>query len=166
MHRSPEKASDALALVKKLLEAGQPLEAAEIVNKHGSNAPELRNAYGVALLRSGQTAKALEVYRGLCLHESGLCLKPGLTPALKANYATALLLAKNVGGSVAVLREIDSPQHPYVQKLRAAIYHWRRSLGWWQRLAFDWYGAEPDQPVTLDFPPGELLDEAELRPAA
>ncbi|MBU0637966.1 MAG: hypothetical protein KKB50_03810 [Planctomycetes bacterium] len=159
MPRNPEKVSDVLALVQKLLDAAKLKDAAELIREFGTSSAELSNMYGVALMRAGETAKAVEVYRGLCLNESGFCLKQDLPTTVKANYATALLLAKNVSGCQATLREIAEQNDPYVLKLRAAIDRWRRSLGWWKRLAFDWYGAEPDGPVPLDFPPGELPAE-------
>ncbi|MBN2562634.1 MAG: hypothetical protein JXQ75_17045 [Phycisphaerae bacterium] len=166
MHRNPEKVSDVLALVQKLLDVGKPKEAVELVRKYGASSPELRNAHGVALMRSGETAKAIEVYRSLCLNESGFCLKQDLPTTFKTNFATALLLANNVSGCLALLREIAQEQDPYMQKLRAAIDCWRRSLGWWKRLAFVLCGTEPDKPVSLDFQPGELVMKRELRPAA
>ncbi|MFH1748860.1 MAG: hypothetical protein ABIG44_17645 [Planctomycetota bacterium] len=166
MHRNPEKVSDVLALVQKLLNIGKPKEAVELVRKYGTGSSALSDAYGVALMRSGETAKAVEVYRGLCINESGFALKQNLPTNFKTNYATALLLAKNVSGCQSLLAEINQEQDAYVQKLRAAIGRWRRSLGWWKRLAFDWYDAEPDKPVPLDFQPGELVVTPELRPAA
>lgn len=166
MNRNPEKVSDVLALVQKLLDAGRPKDAVELIRKFGASSPELSNAYGVALMRAGETAKAVDVYRGLCVGESGFCLKADLPTDFVANYATALLLANNVSGCVATLREITEPGDPYVVKLRAAIRGWRRTLGWWRRLAFDWYGVEPDRPVPLDFPPGAFHGDRQERPAA
>ncbi|HUU82801.1 MAG TPA: hypothetical protein VM243_04775 [Phycisphaerae bacterium] len=166
MHRNPDKVSDALALVQTLLDAGKPKEAIELVRRFGTSSPEMSNVYGVALLRAGEAAKAVEFYRGICLSTCSACLKADLPTVFKTNYATALLLVKNVAGCLAILQELAQEQNPYVQKLRAAIDRWRRSLGWWKRLAFDLYGAEPDKPVSLDFPPGELMLTRELRPAA
>jgi hypothetical protein len=165
MHRNPEKVSDVLALVQTLLDVGKPKEAVELLRKYGMGSSELSNAYGVALMRAGEAVKAVEVYRRVCLDVSGVCLKAKLPTVLKANYATALLLAKNVSGCLVLLREIAQEQDPYMQKLRAAIDRWRRSLSWWERLAFDWYGADPDKPVPLDFQPGELVVKCALRPA-
>jgi hypothetical protein len=166
MHRNPEKVSDVLALVQGLLDAAKPKDAVELIRKYGTNSAELSNLYGVALMRAGEAAKAVEVYRGLCINESGFALKQNLPTSFKTNYATALMLVKNVTGCLATLREVQDQDAPYVLKLRAAIERWRRSLGWWKRLAFDWYGAEPDRPVLLDVPPGELVVERQLRPAA
>lgn len=166
MHKNPEKVSDVLAMVQKLLDVGKSKEAAELVRKFKSGAPQLSDAYGVALMRSGEAARAVEAYRDLCINLSGFALKPNLPTSFKTNYATALLLARNVSGCLDLLTEIDEEQNPYVQKLRAAIDRWRRSLRWWKRLAFDLYGVEPKTPVALDFQPGELTVTREFRPAA
>jgi hypothetical protein len=130
MHRSPEKVSDVLALVQRLLDIGKPQEAVELVRKYRTGSSELSDAYGVALMRAGETARAVEVYRGLRINESGFALKQNLPTSFKTNYATALLLVKNVTGCLSLLAEIDQEQDAYVQKLRAAIESWRRSLGW------------------------------------
>ena len=166
MSRNPEKVSDVLALVRKLLDAAKPENAIELIQKQGTRSAELTNAHGVALMRNGDAAKAVEVYRSLCINESGFSIRQNVPTTIKVNYATALLLANNVTGCLATLREINEKNNPNVLKLRAAINRWRRSLSWWQRLAFAWYGAEPNRPVPLDFPPGELIGQHQLRPAA
>ena len=149
-----------------MLDVGKAKEAVELVKKYGTGSSELSNAYGVALMRAGEAAEAVAAYRGVCLCPNSVCFKADVPTVFKVNYATALLLDKNVSGCLTVLSEIRQEQDPYVQRLRAAIRRWRRSLGWWKRLAFAWYGAEPDRPVKLDFQPGELVVERELRPAA
>lgn len=156
MHSKPATASEALAQMESLLDQGKPQDAARHFKNCGLVSPELRDAYGVALMRSGETARALEHYISLCVGESGYCLKPNLPATFKANYATALLLARNVAGCRALLREMGAPCSPYVQKLQRAIERWRRSLHWWHRLSLDWYGAHPDAPIPLDFEPGEV----------
>ncbi|HUU99297.1 MAG TPA: hypothetical protein VM487_26490 [Phycisphaerae bacterium] len=166
MHRNPEKVSEVLALVQKLLDAGKPKEAVELIRRFGTGSPEVSNAYGVSLMRAGEIAKAIEVYRNLVISESGVCLKINAPTLFKTNFATALLLAKNVSGCLSVLQEINDEQNAAVMRLRAAITRWRQSLTWWQRLWFELSGEAPDQAVPLDFQPGELFDTRELRPAA
>jgi hypothetical protein len=166
MNKNPEKVSDVLVHVEQLLDANRPQQAIELMRKFGLDALQVRNAYGVALMRAGDTDKALEVFRNLCVSQAGFCLKPGIPVTIQLNYATALLLAKNVAGCLTLLSDINLEQHPYVQKLRYAISGWMRALGWWKRLAFAWYRAESTTPVELDFPPGELYTTSELRPAA
>lgn len=166
MHRNPEKVSDMRGLVLKLLDAGKAKEAVELVKKYGTESSELKNAYGVALMRAGEPDKAVELYRGVCLYPDSVCYKTNVPAVFMVNYATALLLTKNVSGCLAVLAEINQHKSDYMRKLRTAIDRWRRSLGWWKRLGFILYGVKPDRPVPLDFPPGELAGHRQLRPAA
>lgn len=166
MPHNTEKVSDLLALVERLLGAGKPQEAIEVIRHFGTGSPEVSNAHGVALLRAGDITKAVEVYRNLCVNQSGFCLKPDLPTVFKTNYATALLLAGNVSGCLSILQEIDDNQNAGVQRVRAAIQRWRRSLTWWERLWFNISGEQPAKPVPADFQPGELLASRELKPAA
>lgn len=166
MSRNPEKVTDVLALVHTLLDVGKAGEAVELMRKYGTESSELSNAYGVALMRAGETAKALAFYRRICLYPDSVCFKDNLPTMLRVNYATALLLEGNVSGCLGALTEVGQEQDPYVRRLRSAIGRWRRSLGWWKRLEFILYGAEPDRPVPLDFPPGDLDGTRRLRPAA
>lgn len=166
MTRNSGKASDLLDLAVDLLAAGRPQDAVELIRKHGAPSAELYNLQGVALMRTGDAVRALQVFRNICINESGFCLKRDLPTAVKANYATALLLSGNATGCRAILRETDETA-PYVLRLQAAIDRWRRSVGWWERFAFDWYGVEPEQPIPLDFEPGIIANEQpRLRPAA
>lgn len=42
-----------------------------------------------------------------------------------------------------------------MHKLHSTIARWKSSLTLWQKL--NWYlGGQPDKPVVLDFPPGDL----------
>lgn len=165
MQRLPEKETEVLDLVGSLLAAGKGKDATELLRRYGLSSAELRNAYGVALLRTGEITKALEVFRSLVVNESGVCMRQDVPALYKVNFATALLLNRNVSGCAAALREV-APQEPAGVRLRVAISRWERTLNWWSRLMFRWYGAEPAQPVPLDFPPGELLGRQEVRPAA
>lgn len=166
MHRNPEKVSDVLSLVHKLLDAGKPKEAVELIRRFGTGSSELSNAFGVSLMRSGEIAKAIEVYRNLVINESGVCLKRDAPTLFKTNFATALLLAKNISGCLSVLQEINDERDAGVTRLRAAITRWKQSLTWRQRLWFKLYGDASDKAVPLDFQPGELFETPELRPAA
>jgi hypothetical protein len=166
MPHNAEKVSDLLAQVERLLGAGTPAEAAELIRHFGTGSPEVSNAYGVALLRAGDSTKAVEVYRNLCVNQSGFCLKSNLPTVFKANYATALLLAGNVSGCLSILQETNDDQNASVQRVRAVIRRWRKSLTWWERLWFTISGEPPAKPVPADFQPGELLADRELKPAA
>lgn len=166
MYHNPEKTSETMALVRKLLELGKPQEAAEVIRQFGAASSELRNAYGVCLMRIGQAAKAVELYRKLVMDEKGINLKRDMPTIFKANFATALLLTRNAAGCLSVLDEMGDSSHPAVVKVRDAVARWRRSLGWWRRIWFAMYGSAPTAPVVLDFAPGDLDDRQSLRPAA
>jgi hypothetical protein len=158
--------ADVLALVHQLLDAGKASEAVELLRQSGKGSPELSNAYGVSLMRAGEITKAIDVYRSLCLSENGVCLKTDLPTRYKANFATALLLAKNVSGCLSILGEVDDEGDPGVLRLRAAITRWSQSLSRWRRFWFKVFGEAPEGVVPLDFEPGELSDPSRLRPAA
>ena len=153
MSHNPERSSDVLELVRARLNEGKPREALDLLRRYGISSEELRNAYGVCLMRTGELAKAVEAYRDLVIDRSGVCLKPEAPAVFKTNFATALLLTNNVSGCLSVLKEVGPAQHPAVIRLRAAIARWRCSLGWRQRIAFALYGKEPGKPVLLDGPP-------------
>ncbi|HUW83548.1 MAG TPA: hypothetical protein VMZ31_12215 [Phycisphaerae bacterium] len=166
MYHNSEKTSETVALVRKLLELGRPQEAAEVIRQFGAASAELRNAYGVCLMRTGQTGKAVELYRKLVMDEKGINLKRDVPTIFKTNFATALLLARNAAGCLSVLDEMADSRHPAVVRVRDAVARWRRSLGWWRRVWLAMYGSAPATPVVLDFPPGDLDERPSLRPAA
>jgi hypothetical protein len=166
MYRNPEKAGEVLAVVRKLLNEGKPKDAIDRLRRFGATCPELTNAYGVCFMRAGEMAKAVELYRNLCIGEGGVCLRPDVSIVFKRNFATALLLAGNVAGSLSVLREISREDDPGVVRLRAEIARWKRSLTWLERCWFAMSGEAPKRPVVLDFPPGDLDEPREMRPAA
>ncbi|MBU0616280.1 MAG: hypothetical protein KKI02_01045 [Planctomycetes bacterium] len=166
MKRNPERTSDVLAIVRNLLDAGKPKDAGEVLRRFGTGSPELGNAYGVCLMRSGEYSRAIEVFRSLVIREGGVTLRSDVPTAVKTNYATALLLNGSIYGCLFALQEIDQEQDPGVLGLQAAIARWLRSLTWWQRLWFKMAGEAPAKPVALDFAPGELFEKSPLRPAA
>lgn len=149
-------ASNPLTTVQQLLDAGKAQEAVAYLRKAGAGTLELTNALGVALMRAGDVARAVEIYRRLCIDSSGFVLKPNLSPLLKANYATALLLAHNAAGCRTLLKDIARTPEPYARQLAEAVERWRRAMSWWQRAMFYLYGSEPPHTITLDFPPGTL----------
>jgi len=166
MQRSPNTDKELLAKAQQLLDQNKAKEAVEMIRRVGISSPATANAYGVALMRAGETAKAIEAFRNLCVNEGGVCLKAELPALYKVNFATALLLGRNVSGGIALLGEIRDEGHPAVMALRSAIARWKRTLSLWERLALQWYGAQPAQPVTLDAPPGALFEPDRARPAA
>lgn len=165
MTRNPETNDELLLRVDALLEEGKVEEAIRMLRGRGLDAPALRNAMGVCLMRAGKPQAAVEVYRDLLVIPGGVSLKLDAPLLHKVNYATALLLAGNVSGCRTILDDLRNDGHPSVARLRAAIAAWRRTLGVFERLRCALLGEAP-RPVTLDFPPGEVLDRAGLRPAA
>lgn len=165
MQRIPETSAEMLAVLAQKLNAGKVREAADQLRHYGTGSHELMNAYGVILMWSGDTAKAVDVYRHLVMG-GGVSLRSDLPVLYKTNFAAALLLNGNVSGCQGVLDEIDQEHNAGVIRLRLAIRRWKKSLSPWRRLWFMLSGEAPKQSVTLNFPPGDLLSETVLRPAA
>ncbi|MBE7508518.1 MAG: hypothetical protein HS101_19860 [Planctomycetia bacterium] len=152
---NPPTLERALAQVRDLLDQNKPSEAIELITRFGAKNEEIRNAYGVCLMRIGEYDKALEVYRGLCISQ-GVCLKPDAPIMHLINYATVLLLLQNVAGCIDILRQIPASSHPGAMRVQSAVDQWRKSLHWWQRLG--WLGGiEPNVAIDLDYPPGVLV---------
>ncbi|MBE7506191.1 MAG: hypothetical protein HS101_07870 [Planctomycetia bacterium] len=152
---SPETQERAIALISDLLDQDKPADALDVIARFGAKNDEIRNAYGVCLMRLGELDKALEVYRSLCISQ-GVCLKPDAPVAHLINYATDLLLLQNVAGCIDILREIRASSHPGAARVQSAVDQWRRSLRWWQRLSL-LVGIEPDVAIRLEYPPGVLV---------
>jgi hypothetical protein len=147
--------TEALARARELLDENRPKDAAELLQKGGLSNSTLANAYGVCLMRCGELDKALEVYRNLCMSTS-VCVKRDARAEQLANYATALLLKRNLSGCVRALREIRDPSHVAAVRLQDAIHQWKRSLSWTQRVRLRLWDHVPSQPIELGFPPGDL----------
>ncbi|MCA9243374.1 MAG: hypothetical protein KDA32_05425 [Phycisphaerales bacterium] len=154
--------------VRSLLAEGKARDAVSHIHRHWTGSIPCRNALGVALMRAGDAVKAVDVFRGICVNESGVVVNQDLPLYCLTNFATALLLVGRVDGCVALLKSLQADSEPGVRRLRDVIERWRNSLGWIKRMAFDWYGADTDSPIPLDFEPGELGDApgGALRPAA
>ncbi|HKQ49715.1 MAG TPA: hypothetical protein VJZ71_16700 [Phycisphaerae bacterium] len=151
---NPATLERALAQVRDLLDQDKPGDAINLIMRFGAKNAEIRNAYGVCLMRLGEFAKALEVYRGLCISQ-GVSLKPDAPVVHLINYATVLLLLQNVAGCIDILRQIPASSHIGATRVQSAVDRWRRSLRWWQRLG--WLGGiEPNVAIHLDYPPGVL----------
>ena len=109
----------------------------------------------------GRTEEAVRIFRDLVLAPGGIGLKPEIPLIPKINFATSLLLAGRRTGCLDVLAELGEDMHPSVQRLRAVIKEWERSLSFWQRLNWRFGRIEPNNaPVTFESPPGEF--EVEL----
>ena len=118
--KHPPEHRAVLNQVERLLRAGQPKQALDLLARSKDHSPWSTNATGVCLLRLGQADRAVELFRNLVL-SGGLFLRPDVPTAWKVNFATALLMADNLAGCVRLLAEIQEEDHPGVQRLRAAL---------------------------------------------
>lgn len=143
--------------VAALLDQQKPLEAAELVAQYGTGEPKLRNALGVCLMRAGELGRALDLYKALCVEE-GVVLRHNLPTPYLVNYATVLLLMRNVSGCAAVLHQMNGSDHPALARLRAALDRWINSHGWFTRFRIRNMDHVPAAPIELGFAPGELND--------
>lgn len=140
--------------VEKLLHAGQPKKALDVLARSKVYSPWSTNAIAVCLLRLGQAEQAVELFRNLVLSGS-LFLRTDVPTTWKVNFATALLMADNLFGCVRLLEDIRDEHHPSVQRLRGALRQWYSELPLWEKI--QWFlGGQPARHVELDFPPGEL----------
>jgi hypothetical protein len=147
----PPELAGLLARVGQLLREGKP-EAALALTA-GDNAPWVRNARGVCLLRLGRAGQAVEALRDLVFAPAGFGVREDAHPVFQANYAAALLLDGNRDGFWAIFSRIRDRGHPAVARLDDAVHRWKAGLTAWQRLG-SLLGGGPR--FTLDFPPGEL----------
>jgi len=150
---SPEEA-DLFGKVDTLLREGQADKALNVLARASVKSPWVTNALGVCQLRLGSVKVAVDLFRGLVLG-AGLVLRKDVPAVFKTNYATALLLSGNVDGCLVALEAVGDEQSPAVQRLQEAVGRWQQRLTIWQKLNW-WMGGQPDCPVTLDFPPGDL----------
>lgn len=130
-------------LAERLIADQQYEQAIRLLNGEPADS-ETRNLKGVALMRMGAVAGAVQVYRGYVLHTGSVRVRRELDPTHIRNFATALLLSGRPAGCLEVLGELPDPAHPAAVRLRDAITVWARGLGWWNRLNW-WLGRlEPD----------------------
>ncbi|HRX86184.1 MAG TPA: hypothetical protein P5572_14285 [Phycisphaerae bacterium] len=159
------KTNETLSNLRRLLDAGKYREAGELIRHCGVTSGDLTNAYGVVLMRSGETAKAVDLYRSL-VASAGVSMRADAPTLFKTNFAAALLVNGNVSGCESVLDEIGHEDNAGVIRLRQTIRRWKRSLPIWRRIWLTVSGEAPQQTVTLDFAPSDQLADTSLRPAA
>ena len=145
-----------LQSIDSLLQANQFEQALASLTKQDSGDRYLENARAVCLIRAGQAAAALPILAKLIFQEeSATCLNSDLPTAFVTNFATAMLMERQVGGCLSALAQLTEPEHPTVQRLRAALTRYSRSLGLWDRLLYTVYEIVKT-PIPLDWAPGEL----------
>jgi len=149
----PADVADLLGRAAQLLEAGAALKALDLLSR-ADGGPWVVNARGVCLLRLGDAERALEVFRGLALGTAGFGLKEDAPTVFKTNYATAQLLSGKMTACVVTLSQTRDEGHPAVQRVRAAIRRWERSLSFWERICY-YMGSGMDRLVVVDAP-GDL----------
>lgn len=120
----------------------------------GTDAPWVRNARGVCLLRLGRPGEAIEILRDLVFGPGGFAVRSDADPVVQANYATALLLDGNTEGFWGILGGITDRSHPAVARLDDAVRRWKTGMAFWQRVASALGVGGPR--LTLDFAPGSL----------
>lgn len=138
------------------IEAGHFDKAFNQLASLGSVSHEVVNARGVCLMRMGKARQAVDLFRSLVLQSGCMWMRPEVPVVCKINFATALLLDGHPRGGVAILAEVNEPQNPDVQQLKAAIRRWVKGLSWWNKLNW-WTGVDLHEVVPLDFSPGKFL---------
>jgi len=144
-----------LGEVRALVNEGKLSDALQLIAASGIKDAELANAAGVCHLRAGRPERAVDVFRELCVGE-GVGVKPDASPLHVVNFATALLLTRNLSGCRHMLRHLGASPHPAAIRLRTALTTWEHSLGRWRRLGLKLGLWEPRTPIDLGFPPGAL----------
>jgi len=150
-----------LEKVDQLLTVGKANEAFNMLNSQESGDPLLKNARGVCLLRMGQAELAVRAFRQLCLTSNGIVMRNDIPLVYKTNFATALLMNQRISGALEVINEARNDSHPAIQRLRQTLADWEKELSPWQRILWQ-FGVEPQQPVKIAQPCGDLLFSAQV----
>jgi hypothetical protein len=149
-----ERLSD-IDRIRCLLDEGKPQQALDLVNRRDQDSAEWRNARGVCLLRLGKVDEAAGVLREVVFPDDSIAIPDDMPSLYRANFATAMLLKRNLVAGIPILRRLNGEPHPYIRQLSTALARWDKSLNFVQRLlgTVEWY---PDKPFPLDFPPGAV----------
>lgn len=155
LSEKPPNTEALMQRVAPLLDAGDAQRALDLIGSKPTDS-FLQNARGVCLMRLGRVREAIDLYRDIVLHGDALNLDLAQPAIFLTNFATALLLDRNVTGCRSALSELRQDDHPSVVRLLEFIGRWKKGLSWWHRFLFITYG-EVRRPVVVDFPPGELV---------
>ncbi|HOF18845.1 MAG TPA: hypothetical protein PK082_08035 [Phycisphaerae bacterium] len=145
---------DVLERVRERLELGFADDALDLITRTGKSGSDLDNARGVCLLRLGRPEQAARVFRELVFPKGSMWVPPETPVVYQANYVTAMLLTHNLEAAMTILGQIHD-SHPAVERVRAGVRKWKRSLGLLRRAAM-LVGVHPGKPVTLEAPLGDL----------
>lgn len=154
MSRSISSTEDMVLHVRQLLQSGQPEIALQFLEKTGIQAPDMRNALGVCLLRLGKVEKALNVLQEL-VFQKFLSIPKGTPPLYQANYATVLLLKNYNQMAIEIINGLEPAEHPYIAQLHATVAQWKKQLPVFHKFRC-MLGLYPDKPVLLSMQPGDL----------
>lgn len=159
--RSPsvlETNTSTLEQVKLLVAAGEYSRALKLVQIPGPDIA-LKNAKGVCLLRLGQYAAAVSLFREIVFKAGCVWVRPDAPTCCKVNFATSLLLTGNMEGGIDVLREAVDESFPAVQRLRMCLRRWKSHFPLWKKIVWALgLGPANQAPFTLDFQPGIFED--------
>ncbi|MBE0537706.1 MAG: hypothetical protein IH624_18735 [Phycisphaerae bacterium] len=140
--------------IRELFETGRADQALQFIEKTGSQTSELKNAFGVCLMRVGQTDRAVTTLREL-VFQRYMCIPADTPPLFQANYATALLLKNYNQPAIDIIEDLPTSAHPYIGRLRQTIHQWRKTLPIYHRAGC-LIKLYPPTPVIMSYPPGDL----------
>ncbi len=155
-HKLTHPVNDSFDKIRRRIRVGDYDQAANLLSAAGRSA-EVLSAHAVCLMRSGNAASAVRIYRSFVLQSGCTWERAEVSSLHKRNFATALLLSGHPFGCQSVLRAIGDNAHPRIVELDAAIHDWAKSLPFWRRV--DWWinGVEPHPcNIALGFEPGEF----------
>ena len=160
---SPLTVPPAMRQANSLIQKNDYAGAVNLLASAGRD-PQVRNALGVCLMRSGRIDQAVEVFRSFVLMPGSVMERPDVSNACKRNFATALLMKGFPSGALTVLAETREPEDIMEMRLRSAIKQWEKSLSWFRRLDWKMNGIEPRNcHVPIDFEPGEFDVQVQLQ---
>lgn len=149
-----QKKTSPIEHIRELLNQNLPVEALEFIEHIGQKSPDIENARGVCLMRTGKINEAVVVLRDN-IYKGHICI-PSDTPVLyKINFVTAMILANNKEAAFPVLTRLNKNEHPYIAKLKDAVNQWVNSLSFFEKLRYK-IGSYSDKPINIDFQPGEI----------
>ncbi|MCA9038779.1 MAG: hypothetical protein KDA65_00390 [Planctomycetaceae bacterium] len=148
---------DRIQRVASLVDSGHYQDALHMLSSGNTTLPEIRNARGVCLMRMKRYRESLDLFKSLVIPLNCTWMRPELPVIYRANLVTALILAQLPQGAHLALLEIQEQDHPSIIRLRQVMERWISQLSWPKWLQWK-YGFDINEPISLDFPPGEIID--------